>query len=161
MSDAPKPPDRSAWVRPLEPEDLAGVQEVDREAFSVGWSHASFAGESAREHARGWCWVAIDRGSLVGYLLSFRVVDEVHIVRMAVAPRVQRTHIGSALLARVIDEAKRGSVASIWLEVRVSNASAHALYAAHGFVEVGVRKAYYTDEHGVEDARVLVRRIEP
>jgi len=43
----------------------------------------------------------------------------------------------------------------VYLEVRESNAPARALYAAHGFKEVGRRKQYY--RRPVEDAIVLRR----
>jgi ribosomal protein S18 acetylase RimI-like enzyme len=37
------------------------------------------------------------------------------------------------------------------LEVRASNTTAQSLYAKHGFIEVGLRRGYYTDnrEDGV------------
>jgi ribosomal protein S18 acetylase RimI-like enzyme len=51
---------------------------------------------------------------------------------------------------------RRGAgAAALALEVRVSNEAAQALYAALGFVAVGVRRGYYTQP--VEDA-VLMRK---
>ena len=44
---------------------------------------------------------------------------------------------------------------SILLEVRPSNEAARALYAAAGFTEIGIRKGYYPDGGGREDAVVL------
>jgi ribosomal protein S18 acetylase RimI-like enzyme len=45
----------------------------------------------------------------------------------------------------------------MFLEVRVSNAPARALYRRLGFVETGRRKNYYAEEQ--EDALTMARRI--
>jgi ribosomal-protein-alanine N-acetyltransferase len=137
--------------------DLLEVERIDREAFRTAWTAAALASEFGRGAARGWCWVATQPGTLVGYLLAFRVLEEIHVVRMAVRPEAQRRRVGSALVARLIEEADRAAIESIWLEVRVGNRAAGALYESHGFAEVGIRKKYYTDEYGSEDARVLIR----
>jgi [ribosomal protein S18]-alanine N-acetyltransferase len=46
-------------------------------------------------------------------------------------------------------------VKKLFLEVRVSNAAARALYAKSGFREIGVRRGYYPAHTGREDAVVL------
>ena len=43
----------------------------------------------------------------------------------------------------------------MFLEVRVSNVAARALYAQMGFREIGVRRSYYPAPVGREDAIVL------
>jgi [ribosomal protein S18]-alanine N-acetyltransferase len=43
----------------------------------------------------------------------------------------------------------------IFLEVRVSNAAAIALYRASGFVEIGRRRGYYQNTNGREDALLM------
>ena len=47
----------------------------------------------------------------------------------------------------------QAKLAFLTLEVRASNAPANALYAKHGFVEVGRRKNYYDDPK--EDALLM------
>ena len=44
------------------------------------------------------------------------------------------------------------------LEVRVSNQSAISLYERYGFKQVGLRKAYYQDNH--EDAYLMIKESE-
>jgi len=40
----------------------------------------------------------------------------------------------------------------VFLEVRASNAAALALYRSAGFREIGVRRGYYQNANGSEDA---------
>jgi ribosomal-protein-alanine N-acetyltransferase len=61
--------------------------------------------------------------------------------------------LGRALVEEAVDTLRARGVKQIYLEVRDSNAPARALYAGHGFKEVGRRKAYY--RRPVEDAIVL------
>ena len=44
---------------------------------------------------------------------------------------------------------------SLFLEVRVSNERARALYAGAGFKEISIRKGYYPSRDGREDAIVM------
>jgi ribosomal-protein-alanine N-acetyltransferase len=61
-------------------------------------------------------------------------------------------------MAEVLRYAASVGAASVYLEVRVSNAAARSFYAAHGFVPTFTRKGYY--ENG-EDALIMERDVEP
>ncbi len=77
-----------------------------------------------------------------------------HLISIAVLREYRRMGIGSALLKATIDEAVLdGNIASIYLEVRVSNEPAIRLYRKFGFREVRVIRGYYRDG---EDAYVMV-----
>nr|MCU0626508.1 GNAT family N-acetyltransferase [Gemmatimonadaceae bacterium] len=58
-----------------------------------------------------------------------------------------------------IEAAVAAGCEAIWLEVRVSNAAARALYERRGFTLVGRRRGYYRKP--VEDALVLRRSLSP
>jgi ribosomal-protein-alanine N-acetyltransferase len=58
------------------------------------------------------------------------------------------------LLDALVNELKTLGVLEIILEVRASNPSALAFYSSAGFVQTGLRRAYYVDP--IEDA-VLMR----
>ena len=53
---------------------------------------------------------------------------------------------------------KRG-VATLWLEVRASNAAAIALYESLGFNEATIRRNYYPTTDGREDAIIMALPI--
>jgi ribosomal-protein-alanine N-acetyltransferase len=79
------------------------------------------------------------------------MVGEAHITNIAVSEKHRRQGIGELLLLSLIDLAIKLEASLVTLEVRASNTSAQSLYAKYGFVKVGVRRGYYTDnrEDGV------------
>ena len=113
-----------------------------------------FAGELAKPSSISLgAFDADDGGALVGYLIISRYVDAWHVMNVAVAPRTGGSGIATLLLEELFrlteDDGRRGYT----LEVRVSNATAIALYERLGFQATGVRRGYYTDNR--EDALVM------
>ena len=90
--------------------------------------------------------------SLCGALVAWLVGDELTIMHVATAPAWRRQGVGRALMQAGIERARQVGASSVWLEVRVSNAPARAMYEALGFVNRGQRRAYYADG---EDALVM------
>ncbi len=93
--------------------------------------------------------------AIAGYVVALDAADEGEILNLAVAPAGRRNGLGRALVEGVLEALAERGVRQVYLEVRESNAPARALYAAHGFREVGRRKQYY--RRPVEDAIVLRR----
>ena len=135
--------------------DLLAIEEIERRSYRTPWSRSMFAGELAKPssiclgavHADG------EEGMLVGYLIVSRYVDAWHVMNVAVDPEHRGRGIAGMLLERLFeltaDDARRGYT----LEVRVSNATAIALYERLGFEARGVRRGYYTDNR--EDALIM------
>lgn len=94
-------------------------------------------------------------GSLAGFALCRVAAGEGEILSLGVHPQARRIGVAGRLLARVEEEARRRSARAIYLEVAASNVPAAALYARHGFFEVGRRPGYYEGREKGEDARVL------
>jgi ribosomal-protein-alanine N-acetyltransferase len=90
---------------------------------------------------------------LVGYIGVWLMVDEAHIVAVAVREAFRGRALGELLLADAIDLAMENHMESVTLEVRKSNLLAQALYEKYRFLKVGVRKRYYSDNH--EDAIIM------
>jgi [ribosomal protein S18]-alanine N-acetyltransferase len=90
-------------------------------------------------------------GKLLGYTLFWHVVDELHLLNVAVAVDARRRGIGRALLEDLFAYAREHDAHRILLEVRASNAAAIALYESLGFTRFNVRERYYADgEDAVE-----------
>ena len=81
------------------------------------------------------------------------MVDEAHIVAIAVREAYRRNGIGELLLAESIELALENHQENVTLEVRRSNLAAQALYEKYRFLKVGVRRRYYSDNH--EDAVIM------
>lgn len=88
-----------------------------------------------------------------GYVSTWFLGGEAHIVAIAVASPYRRQGMGECLLMGSIEEALRRRVQAITLEVRVSNIPAQRLYEKYGFAVVGRRRGYYLDNG--EDALLM------
>ena len=116
-------------------------------------SYASFYGRATGLRARRY-ETHIPR-SIVGFLGTWYAADQAHIVSVGVADGYRRRGIGELLLIAAVEHAVARETETITLEVRKSNAAARTLYEKYGFVEQGIRKAYYSDNR--EDAVIMTK----
>lgn len=134
--------DLSLTYRQGSVDDLAAVYELNCDSFSESWT---FKGLREALDSGYELLICMDREHLAGYLLSHDVLDEVHIMQVAVAPSYHRKGIAEQL-SRSIMAARPGR--ELLLEVRASNRSAQSLYTKLGFTHSGVRKGYYVPVQG-------------
>lgn len=143
-------------IERINPEtDLDRVLEIDADAFRRPWSRPALEQELARSDV---VWMFVIRAPeepVVGYCSIWLIFDELHINSLAVRESWRRRGVARAMLAFVLDTAKRAGASRATLEVRRSNTAAMGLYADFGFVVAGNRPGYYTDPR--EDALVLWR----
>lgn len=142
-------------IRPLRASDLARVMEIERASFSTPWRETTFAALLERGDAD--LFAAENSGSLVGYAVCWIVLDQSELGNVAVAPEARGTGVGRRLVEAVLERVRDRGANECFLEVRVSNAHAQALYTSLGFEVVGRRKAYYA--HPTEDALVMRKRF--
>lgn len=140
-------------VEPATADDLDAIDAISRASFPAPWPRQSYVDELARPHAH--VEVARQGGAVAGYVVTWSVVDELHLLVIATAPALRRRGIGDALMAAVTARADRDGARLTTLEVRAGNAAARALYARHGFAVVATRRGYYADDG--EDAIVMLR----
>lgn len=94
------------------------------------------------------------------FLLGRVVAGEAELLTLAVAPDQRRQGIASRLMQSFLTECRARTADSVFLEVAEPNLPARALYAAHGFTQSGLRRAYYhTPDGQAQDALVLVRSL--
>lgn len=136
-------------------EDMAEVMAVERAAYSQGWPPTAFERELT-QNAMARYIVLRKAGSddaIAGFAGLWLMVDEAHVVTVAVLPEERRLGLGRALVHGLIHVALTHGMSSATLEVRASNEPARALYRSYGFYEVGERKRYYSDNR--EDAIIM------
>lgn len=138
-------------------EDLDAVAALEAAAQSFPWRRAHFADSLAAGH---WAWVLRQQGELLGFVVLMGVLEEMHLLNIAIAPGHQGRGFGAWLLRHVLRWSAARGMAYMYLEVRPSNSRALALYRHFGFREVGRRKAYYPSATGREDALLLCRSLE-
>ena len=142
-------------IRPAATGDLSHVVEIERASFSDPWSFTAFRSVLGEERLN--FHVALEQEKVVGYAVSWRVVDEAELANLAVAPAMRGRRVGAALLDHAMADARLAGCVVMHLEVRESNVPARALYESRGFGMVGRRKRYYRQP--VEDALILRARL--
>ena len=139
-------------VSRADPVDIPAIASLAATSLPQPWPARFFEKELRLAEAR--LWVAKDRARSVGFLAARRVVDEVHVLSVAVDPAQRRRGVARALLDAVLCDETASGARSALLEVRASNLAACAFYARTGFVAVGRRPRYYANG---EDALLMTR----
>jgi ribosomal-protein-alanine N-acetyltransferase len=129
-------------------DDLDEVIKIEQEAFTDAWLIELFAMELAHD-----AYVAVSNAQIVGYICAWRVLDECTITNIACKADLKRKGIARFMFSELFRVMDAADVLYYYLEVRISNISARALYQKLGFTEIGIRKSYYHDP--VEDAVVM------
>lgn len=135
-------------------EDLDAIAELEQECFSDPWNRRMLADSFLSGSFFG--SLLEENGALVAYGGMNIVLDEAEIQLIATSEMYRRCGRGSRILEDLLEEAKKRGVKRIFLEVRVSNASAQMLYLKHGFIGVYCRTRYYPDG---EDALVMKKEL--
>lgn len=139
----------SAW--------LDAVLRVEQSAYSQPWTQGNFldslnAGYQAQLLTAG----NAPDARLLGYFVAMKGVDEVHLLNITVAPEHQRQGWARIMLDGLAIWSRAQGAQWLWLEVRVSNARAKAVYESYGFRHVGTRRNYYpAGASAREDAVVM------
>ncbi|MBU0701134.1 ribosomal protein S18-alanine N-acetyltransferase [bacterium] len=130
-------------------DDIPQIAALEKMCFSMPWSERLFINEL--ENNNSYFLTIKIRNELIGYAGFWLIVDEAHIVNLAVHPEFRRQGMGGMLLKNILDMAKQKGALKATLEVRETNTPANLLYERLGFVCVALRKGYYADtkEHAV------------
>ena len=90
---------------------------------------------------------------IVGYIGIWSVIDQGHIISIAVRESHRKVGIGELMVIGAVESNQLIGNNELTLEVRVSNEAAQNLYKKFGFKIVGRRKQYYSDNR--EDAYIM------
>lgn len=131
---------------------MPAVAELDQISFSLPWPERSFRFE-VTDNPASRCWVAEADGRVVGMIVAWLFVDEVHIATIATHPDFRRQGIAQKLLTHTLRYTSDEGAVSSFLEVRESNLAAQAMYRKFGYENTGLRKRYYKDNS--EDAVLM------
>lgn len=153
MSAVFKPAEsREARFEPMTQAALTQVASVEQSAYKYPWTLGNFSDslKSGYEMQMLVGGQANDDNSrtgveLLGYFVAMKGVDETHLLNITVAPQHQLQGWGRLMLDALALWSRGQGAQWLWLEVRISNAHAKALYTRYGFREVGLRKGYYPE----------------
>ncbi len=133
-------------------DNLKDIANIEEQCFSMPWNLSSIENEFSHEFSE--IYVACSNERTIGYLIIYIFGNEAEIVRIAVEKEYRKLGVASAL----INEAFLNFIGDIFIEVRVNNIAALALYKKLGFNELNIRKDYYTNP--TEDALIMKKHIE-
>ncbi len=141
-------------MRRMRESDIPAVRAIEERSFSNPWSANTFRGE-IQNTSVSFPWVILSgpEKRVVGYILYWKVGDEVQINNVAIHPDFRGRGIGEAVVRFVVERVRKEGVNFVTLEVRPSNLHAFKLYLKLGFKVLGTRKEYYTNP--TEDAYVM------
>ena len=163
-------------IKHLAPEHLPSAVELDRLCFGGLWAIEGYRREleSPNSDLLGlWTWETEDCVSgqhgagthhppplqipptLIGIGCLWAILEEAHIIMLAIHPSFQRQGLGQALLLALLKSAHDRQLERATLEVRSSNLTAISLYQKLGFKQAGRRRGYYEDTG--EDALIFWR----
>lgn len=139
-------------IAPLQAADLVAVHRLECASQQSPWSLQHFADELTNPVS------TVDlywRGSeLAGFLCCWLIAGELQVQNLVTSPVLRRAGIAARLMTHALHRAAQGGGLTVsWLEVRVGNRPAIALYERFGFTPSAVRKAYYADG---EDALIMI-----
>ena len=97
--------------------------------------------------------------SIVGFCIGHKVFDILEIYSIFVQPVFRRKGIAKRILNECIIFCQENKVKKIILEVNIKNDVAKKFYIFNQFKNCGIRKNYYYDESGRNDAQLMELKI--
>lgn len=161
MSALPAPPERQ--LQGMLERDLDEVLLIERAAYEFPWTRGNFIDSLRAGYEMQLLYTPRDaQAAPAGYFVAMTGVDEMHLLNLTVRPVLEGRGHGRFMLDALCGIARRRGAGLLWLEVRVSNARARALYERYGFRSVGLRRRYYPAQQGQrEDAVVMSLPLAP
>lgn len=135
-------------VRPMGPDDLAEVVDLETANQPRPWTEKIFRDELAADNRT---YLVAGDDAVVGFGGVMVIGDEAHVTNLLVDPDHRSRGVGRSLMVTLIEAAIADGARHLTLEVRKRNEAARALYSRLGLAPVGVRPRYYGDD----DALIL------
>ena len=121
---------------------LNEILDIEKIVFNKPWTREQLQNDlvlcANSEH-----WVYLEYQEVAGYILGWKVMDELHLNNIAVHLDFQRRHIGRLLIEHVKNRLQSQNIQRIYLEVSGINKPAQQLYESMGFQNKGLRRNYY------------------
>jgi len=132
--------------------DLDAVLTVEQDVQAYQWTRGNF---SDALNCGYLCFIDELAGEVRGYAVLMPGVGEAELLTIGVALAHQRKGLGRLMLVELLRMAAEKQLSRVFLEVRASNRAAIALYLRAGFAQIGLRRGYYRNAAGSEDALVM------
>ncbi len=133
----------------LSEKDFLEIYKIEKASFRHPWKEGMFFSPSQK------FVLAFENKKIIGYICFSTVIDECHILNVAVSPRFREKGIAQKMFEFLFELGKKKNFNFYYLEVSENNLPAISLYKKLGFKTLGKRKKYYEDG---SDAIVMVKQ---
>jgi ribosomal-protein-alanine N-acetyltransferase len=145
-------------IVPMTPAHVDALMPYERDMFGTeAWSERSYRDEISDARNRYYVAVESPDGALLGWAGVLVIAETADVLTVGVVPSARRRGLARRMLAALYFEAARRGATEIFLDVRVDNEAAIALYRNEGFAELRRRRGYY--DAGRVDSLVMRRAL--
>lgn len=145
-------------LRSANPADAASLSRLHTASFDDGWTTDDFVTWLSRTEAFA---VIAGEGDGAAFGLALMAGSDAELLTIATDPLQRHNGLGRRIFHALDAEALNRGLERWVLEVACNNLPALGLYKSAGFVEIGLRKAYYRTRDGRVDALVMSRKVGP
>ena len=138
------------YIKPVKKDDLLKLIEIEKDVFDYSASIEDFINYFNEDTIK--IWKVLDQ-IVVGFIVFYRVKDEIEIIKIGIMKSYQRKNYGSLIINKI---KKLNNIRKIFLEVSIENTQAINFYLKNGFKKIGIRKAYYrVNKQRIDALRLL------
>jgi [ribosomal protein S18]-alanine N-acetyltransferase len=139
--------------------NVESLLTIERGSFKNPWGKLSFLSEISNASSYNFVLTSKDRAQdvIIAYLCMRKIIDEIHILKIAVEQAHRRRGIAYQFLEKCLLAVAKNDIKNVFLEVRPLNGAALLLYHKLGFQIIGKRPKYYLDTG--EDAIIMRKTI--
>ena len=149
----------SAWsIAAFDESHIDGIVAIENTSFKQPWQRISFFSEIYCKDSLGKVVVHPSHETIIAYALLRLNFDDLHLLRIAVAPGWRHKGIAAWLLKKCFKTAINRGANIAYLELRQSNIFAKNLYLKLGFKIITQRPKYYMDTG--ENALIMMKALE-
>ena len=142
-----KPTPTSITIRPMMPEDLKIIEDIDHDAFNTIWKNSLESLELAFLQS-SLASVAENGNEIVGFQYSTSSAMGGHLARLAVKKSMQGKGVGYLLLHQVLSQFSKQGVRHVTVNTQEKNVASLSLYSKAGFSITG--ESYRVYQHKFE-----------
>jgi ribosomal protein S18 acetylase RimI-like enzyme len=132
----PEPATKGINIRPMMPEDLEVIEEIDHDAFGSVWKNSLESLELAFGQA-SLADVAEYGDEIVGYQYSTSSSMGGHLARLAVITTMQGKGIGYLLVHQLLSQFSKQGIKHVTVNTQQNNVASLGLYSKAGFTVTG------------------------
>lgn len=151
--DRPKGPQ----IRWLIRADMPSIMEIEDRCFDFPWTEEEFLCCLRDKRTIGTVYESAN-DLIYGFMVYELNKSMLRLISIAVAPEVQRTGVGRAMIERLIDKIGVQKRTSIETMVREGNLAAQLFFSRMGFLAVESVRGEYSD--GCKEDGILFRFVE-